>query len=194
MKITESLTRIHAHLCGDGSISFYKTSEKDRINRAQIEYSNKNPILLNNFREDMRKEFGVKMTLRKDKEVIVKSIKLAMLIKENFGDLSSRKWRIPHIIKTSQIEIKLEWLKAFFEDEAYHEIKYNRLKIKSVNYNGLKDVQDILNSLRIVSKITGPNCDGSWYLTIPKFSSIDLLSTFKKEQARKGTFKKSFCL
>jgi len=187
MKLTAELARIHAHLCGDGSMYKYKTSEKDRINRAVISYTNKNPKLLEEFRKDMNKLFDVKMTFkdRHRDEVIVKSIRIFNIINKMFGDLSSRKWKIPKIIKNSSKEIKLEWLKAFFEDEAYHEKRYNRLKIKSVNYEGLKDVQKILSSIKIISNLTGPNCDDSYYLTISKFDSVKEFSNFIKEPIRK---------
>ncbi len=75
--------------------------------------------------------------------------------------------------------------KSFFEDEAYHEKRYNRLKIKSMNYNGLKDVKEMLDSLKIKSSFTGPNCDKSYYLTIPKFSLIKEFSDFVKEPIRR---------
>lgn len=73
----------------------------------------------------------------------------------------------------------------FFEDEAYHEKKYNRLKIKSMNLNGLKDAKEMLDSLNVFSNIMGPNCDSSYYLTIPKFNTIELFKNFSKQPARK---------
>jgi len=76
-------------------------------------------------------------------------------------------------------------VKVFFEDEAYHEKRYNRLKIKSINLKGLKDVKELLTSLNIISNLTGPNSDGSYYITIPHFNSIKEFREFTKEPIRK---------
>jgi hypothetical protein len=185
MEITPELSRIHAHLCGDGFACMFKTKEKDRNLTAVTGYCNKNQILLDKFREDFSKIFGVKMKMKKNKQVSIRSVRIFKQIVNKFGEFGSRKWRIPSTIKNSGREIKLEWLKAFFEDEAYDEKRYNRLKTKSVNYLGLKDAQEMLESLGIVSSLTGPNCDESYYLTISKFNTIEEFKDFVKEPIRK---------
>lgn len=184
-KISPELARIHAHLCGDGFVCIFKTKEKDRNFTAITGYCNKNQYLLDKFREDFSKLFGVKMKMQKNRQVSIRSIKIFKQIINKFGEFGSRKWRIPKIIKSSSKEIKLEWLKAFFEDEAYDEKRYNRLKTKSVNYLGLKDAQEILKSLGIFSSLTEPNCDGSYYLTIPRFNKVQEFKDFVKKSIRK---------
>lgn len=184
-EVSEELARVHAHLCGDGSVCIYKTQAKDRNFIASIAYSNNNQRLLDKFREDFSKLFGVKMKMNEKVDVSVKSIKIFQELTERFGDFGSRKWRIHDSIKNANAIIKLEWLKAFFEDEAYDEKRHNRLRIKSMNLNGLEDAKEMLNSLGIFSNITGPNCDESYYLTIPKFNSVQLFKDFVKEPARK---------
>ena len=193
-EMSAELARIHAHLCGDGSVCIWKTKEKDRNFTAVVGYYNKNQKLLEKFRKDFSKIFGVKMKMRNNRDVSIRSVRLFKELTDKFGKFSSREWRISKIIKDSSENIKIEWLKAFFEDEAYHEKRYNRLKIKSMNNHGLKDVKDMLDSLEINSKITGPNCDNSWYLTIPSFSDVKLLESFKKKPARKATFKREIHL
>ncbi|MBI2654149.1 hypothetical protein HYX02_05040 [Candidatus Woesearchaeota archaeon] len=95
----EILTRIHAHLCGDGNLCFYKTSEKDRINRASISYFNTNIDLINSFRTDMNNLFGVKMTyIPKLTRVSVQSLRIARVLSK-LGEYGARDWRIPRIIK-----------------------------------------------------------------------------------------------
>lgn len=183
--MTSELARVHAHLCGDGTVCIHKTREKDRNVRAIIGYYNKNQSLLERFRKDFSKIFGVKMRMTENKEVFVRSVRIFKELTGKFGEFGSRKWRIPKIIKNSSKEIKLEWLKAFFEDEAYDEKRYNRLKTKSVNYLGLKDAQEMLRSLGIFSSLTGPNCDESYYLTIPKFDTVQEFKDFIKEPVRK---------
>jgi len=184
-EITAELARVHAHLCGDGSVCIWRTKEKDRKFRAVVGYYNNNQKLLNKFRDDFSKLFNVRMKMRKNRDVYVRSIRIFKELTEKFGNFDSKKWRIPLEIKKASKEIKLGWLKAFFEDEAYHEKKYNRLKTKSVNYDGLNDTQEILTSLGIFSSLTGPNCDKSYYLTIPNFNSIEEFKDFVKEPVRK---------
>ncbi len=185
IEMTPELARVHAHLCGDGSVFIFKTIAKDRDFRAGIAYSNNNQNLLNKFRKDFNKLFGVKMKMNEGVDVSIRSIKIFQELTERFGEFGSRKWRIHNSIKNARKEIKLEWLKSFFEDEAYHEKGYNRLRIKSMNPLGVEDAKEMLNSLGIYSSITGPNCDESYYLTIPRFSLVELFKDFVKEPARK---------
>lgn len=184
-EISPKLARIHAHLCGDGFACFFRTTEKDRKFTAITGYCNNNQKLLDKFREDFSNIFNVKMKMRQNKQVSIRSIKIFNQIANRFGKFGSREWRIHDSIKNSDKAIKIEWLKAFFEDEAYHEKRYNRLKIKSMNYMGLRDIKEILDSLNIKSSLTGPNCDKSYYLTIPHFDSVAEFSGFVKEPARK---------
>ncbi len=184
-EISLELARVHAHLCGDGYTCIWKTKRKGRRFFAVTGYCNNNQKLLDKFRKDFSLIFGVKMKMRKNREVSISSIRIFKELKNNFGEFGSHKWRIHKSIKNSNKKIKIEWLKSFFEDEAYHEKKYNRLKTKSVNLKGLKDVKGILNSLKIFSTLTGPNCDKSYYLTIPRFDIVDVFNDFTKEPIRK---------
>ena len=183
--MSPELARIHAHLCGDGSVFIFRTKAKDRNWTGGVGYYNNNQRLLDAFRTDFSKLFRVKMKMRKNREVSIRSVKRAKEFIEKFGKFGSREWRIPEIIKNSDKSIKLEWLKAFFEDEAYHEKRYNRLKTKSINHNGLKDIKWLLDSIEIFSTLTGPNSDKTYYLTIPKFDSIKEFSDFVKVPIRK---------
>lgn len=184
-KMSQELARIHAHLCGDGSVFIFRTKEKDRNWAGGIGYYNNNQRLLDKFRADFSTLFGVRMKMRKNREVSIRSVKRAKEFMEKFGSFGSREWRIHSSIKNSTKKVRLEWLKAFFEDEAYHEKRYNRLKIKSVNSNGLKDIKDLLDSVGIFSSLTGPNSDESYYLTITRFDTIQEFFGFIKEPIRK---------
>lgn len=192
MKISSELARIHAHLCGDGSVYCHSTRQKGRKMIYAAGYYNNNQKLLNKFREDFSKLFGVKMKMRINREVSIISKRIFDELTANFGDFGSRKWRIPCSIKNSTNEIKMNWLIAFFEDEAYHEKRYNRLKTKSINFEGLKDVKEMIDSMGIKCTLTGPNCDESYYLTIPGFSFIREFNGFVKEPARKKIARAGF--
>jgi hypothetical protein len=70
------------------------------------------------------------------------------------------------------------------KDEAYVEDRYNRIKVKSVNFAGLMDLEEMLGSIGVFANVTGPNCDGSWYLTIPHKNSTRFRD-FTKLKVRK---------
>ena len=166
------LARIHAHLCGDGNLCYFKTSEKDRINRASISYYNSNVDLINSFRKDMNELFGVKMTyIPRIMRVSVQSLRIANALCK-LGKYGTRDWRIPRIIKNSNRCIKLEWIKAFCYDEGYTPKDRPFIRIKSMNVSGLKNIKTILHSIEIDSWITGINCDNSWYLNIRKMREM----------------------
>ena len=178
----EVLARIHAHLCGDGNLCFYKTSEKDRINRASISYFNTDINLINSFRHDMNSFFGVKMTYSpRFIKVSIQSLRIANFL-SHLGEYGCREWSVPEIVKNSNKNIKLEWIKAFCHDEGYTPKGKTIIKIKSMNFNGLQNIKELLISIKIDSWITGMNCDGSWYLTIRKMNELE---NFYKKPARK---------
>lgn len=182
MELSEELVRIHAHLCGDGGLYKYKTSEKDRINRAVIIYFNTNPKLILSFQEDMTKLYGVKMTYIPRKSLVkVASIRIANDLL-NLSEYGTRTWRIPIVIKNSSRKLKIEWVKSFSHDEGYLPKDRKIIRIKSMNFLGLKDIQEMLVSLNIPSNLTGPNCDKSYYLNIKKVLELE---NFTKEKSRK---------
>lgn len=85
------------------------------------------------------------------------------------------------------------WLRAFFDDESTVEIKRKRIRIKSINEEGLKQVLKLLSKLKIYSRITGKNIDNSWYLNIyqndlQKYKGeINFLHPLKKEKLNQLT-------
>lgn len=112
--ISIELARVHAHLCGDGSVFIYKTSQKGRVNAGGAGYYNNNQRLLENFRRDFSKLFGVKMKMIPNRQVTISSIRIYKELMKKFGSFGSRKWRIPDSIKIADEGIKLGWLNAFF--------------------------------------------------------------------------------
>ncbi len=181
-KLSKELVRIHAHLCGDGGLYVYKTAEKDRINRADICYFNTNQQLITSFRKDMKKLFGVKMYYDPNNYVVrVKSLRIAKKLLE-LSKYHTRTWKIPQIIKKSSRKLKIEWIKAFSYDEGYLPRDRNIIRIKSMNLNGLKDLKKVLDSIQIPAKLSGPNCDDSYYINIKKIAE---LKKFTKRKSRK---------
>lgn len=180
--LSEELIRVHAHLCGDGGLYKYKTTEKGRINRAEIVYYNTNIDLINSFRRDMNKLFGVKMFFYGKRHMLrVSSVRIADYLL-NLSNYGTREWRIPSIIKDSSKKYKLEWIKAFSHDDGCTPRDRNWIRIKSMNLDGLKDIKHMLDSIKIECWITGINIDNSWYLNIRKEKD---LKYFYKKPSRK---------
>ena len=149
-KITPSLARIHAHICGDGNL--FKYREKDCYGylgcykpnsyreRYGIGYTNMNQRLIREFMEDIKLTFLIK-PLYYNNYVKVKSKDIWMLVKE-LGAGKSRDWFIsPKIMKANR-EIKKHWIRAFFDDEAC--FNDGRIRVRSVNRKGLTQVMKML--------------------------------------------------
>ncbi|MDD5416546.1 MAG: LAGLIDADG family homing endonuclease [Candidatus Aenigmarchaeota archaeon] len=173
MKLSEA--RITAHVCGDGSIGTYiekkslqivhgRKYKRDR-KRYQISYSNTQNILLKEFEKDMLESFGIKSRIWKT-ELRCRSKRVYDRICI-LGGGKSRSWFISNEILNNNNSIKKAWLRAFFDDECTIDLTNNVVRIKCVNLNGLKQVEKLLKDINIYSKITGPNCDKTWYLTVP---------------------------
>jgi len=189
IQITSPLVRIHAHLCGDGGVYQYQSSEKDRIRRAYVMYFNNNADLIRSFRRDMQHLFHVQMTFIQKRDTLkVASIRIATFLLR-LSEYGTRTWRIPPIIKGSSRKHKLEWIKAFSLDEGYLPPDRNCIRIKSMNVHGLQDLKEMLDSLHISSSLSGPNCDESYYLNIKKMAE---LTNFSKKKSRKYSGGRTF--
>jgi len=181
----KELVRVHARLCGGGHISKYKTSEKDRKFRAEVVYTNFDEENLKEFKQDLSEVFGVNPYLSNNRgRVQVKSIRIVEELERRFGDLQSDKWSIPSEVLELGYSKKLEWLRAFIRDDGYYDEANNRLRIKSMNLSGLEDIKNMMDSMRINSKITGPNCDNSWYLTVSELNAYEKLFQIAKDKKK----------
>lgn len=176
-KITSVLARIHAHICGDGHLFRYK--EKDCYGymgcykpnshryRYGIEYTNFNSLLIKEFMEDTRLTFGLKPYYL-DNRVRVKSKDVWNLLK-GLGGGKSRDWFVSSKIMKAGKEIKKNWIRAFFDDEACFN-DGGRIRVRSVNRNGLTQVMKMLKEF-VPSHITPKKNyypDHSVYLNINK--------------------------
>ncbi|MDO8661895.1 MAG: hypothetical protein Q7K98_01565 [Candidatus Omnitrophota bacterium] len=176
-KITPALARVHAHVCGDGNL--FQRREKDSYGymalykpnsyrfRFGIQYTNFNQRLINEFTGDSKSTFGLKPYFR-DNRVTVKSRDVWRLMKE-LGAGKSREWFIsPRIMKVSR-EIKKNWIKAFFDDEACFNAN-GAIRVRFVNRKGITQLKKMLNEF-VPSHITPKNDyypDHSVYLNINK--------------------------
>lgn len=150
-QITPALARIHAHVCGDGNL--FRSSEKDsygylgrykpnrRRYRYGIGYTNYNQRLIKEFMEDTKLTFNLKPYYR-DNYVRVKSRDVWILLKD-LGAGKSRDWFISARIIKAGKEIKKNWIRAFFDDEACFNAN-GRIRVRSVNRKGLTQVMKMV--------------------------------------------------
>lgn len=179
-KITPTLARIHAHICGDGNLFQYK--EKDCYGylgcykpnsyryRYGVGYTNMNQKLISEFMEDIKSTFLIK-PLYYSNYVKVKSKDVWVLLKE-LGAGKSHDWFISSKIMEVNKEIKKNWIRAFFDDEACFNAG-GRIRVRSVNRKGLTQVMRMLREF-VPCHITPKNKyypDGSVYLNINKIDA-----------------------
>ncbi|MBR9682535.1 MAG: hypothetical protein GOV02_02580 [Candidatus Aenigmarchaeota archaeon] len=174
MPITKALARIHAHVCADGWLCCYIEKNALQIVRGrryhrdrkkyEIGYCNTDESLLEQFKKDMRKTFDI--NTRRNKFELRTRSKRVFEILSILGAGNSRNWFVGHEIIDAGKIIKRNWIRAFFDDEATVDTRFKRIRVKSVNFNGLKQVKDLLDCLSIKSHITGENIDNTWYLSI----------------------------
>jgi len=185
IKITPKLARLHAHICGDGYMYKGKTRRskkelkqhprKNTIrNRFYLRYCNNEQILLNQFIIDIKEVFNRKAVLISKKNEIDVQGKWLYLLFKKLGAGKSKEWFIPSEIMLASNKVKIEWLKAFFDDESYVDKKRKRIVLNIVNKRGLLQIKELLSQFNIDSRLNGPykyKQYFSYHLTINKNSS-----------------------
>ncbi len=149
--------RIHAHICGDGHLY---VEEGKRGKRYVIEYTNTHAELVNEFIRDAINEYKVSpsVIIHKGAFIVRFKSKYAFNRLKQLGAGKSREWRAPIQIFYAEDRKKTtslirNWLRAFFDYEAYIDMSTKRIVVTSVNYYGLLDVRDMLTYLNIDCKV-----------------------------------------
>lgn len=177
IKVSPEIARIHAHVCGDGSvyISYRKRSPCDLKkrnwsniyrNEYTIEYYNNELELVFEFVNDFKISFNRNLKTIKNK-VRFRNVKY-IIEKLELSGKNSYNWYIPKFLMNSKEEIFCNWIRAFFDDESYIHPLRRRIVVKSMNKNGLLQIKSLLTKLKIRASVTGPNCDKSYYLFVHK--------------------------
>ena len=139
---------------------------RDRV-RYEIGYCNTDNKLLEEFSKDVLDIYKIKVRKRKSTDLVFKSKRVYSRIKE-LGGGDTRGWRIGDDVLQSKKRVKSFWLRAFFDDEGTVDKTNRVVRVKSMNEEGLHQARDMMNSINIPSRITGPNCDDSYYLTVSR--------------------------
>lgn len=178
--------RIASHVCSDGWMLTYveknslqivngKRYYRNRI-RYELGYCNTNKKLLEEFSKDVLGIYKINVRRRKSTDLIFKSKRVYSRIKE-LGGGNTLGWRIGNEIRKSEKIVKIFWLRAFFDDEGTVDKTNLVVRVKSMNNAGLNQARCLMNTIDVPSRITGPNCDDSWYLTVSRRDLIKFQKT-----------------
>jgi len=167
-QVTPEEARIHAHVCGDGSLGIAK---RKRGNKSELEYevtyTNKDSVLLNEFKADVKSVYN-RVASQSGWNVKFSSKRVFERLKE-LGAGDSHTWYISDQILESQKDVKRAWIRAFWDDEGT--VGRNGLLASSVNHHGLSQVCDMMRSIGVPAHITGPYRDKTsfkWHLRVNK--------------------------
>ncbi|MBS3124726.1 LAGLIDADG family homing endonuclease [Candidatus Woesearchaeota archaeon] len=84
---------------------------------------------------------------------------------QQYGSFGTFEWKIPLEVLSGTTEIKMEWLKAFFDSEATVQVSPPKIILYSANLIGLHQVQQLLHEFSIIGRINGPYA-GAYRLTL----------------------------
>jgi hypothetical protein len=178
--------RIAAHVCSDGwMITYMEKNSLQIVNgrkyyrnrkRYEVGYCNTNKKLLEEFSKDILDVYKIRVRKRKSTDLVFKSKRVYSRIKE-LGGGNTHNWSIGKEILQSKKRAKSFWLRAFFDDEGTVDKTKFVVRVKSMNKTGLNQARSLMDTIGLPSRITGPNCDDSWYLTVSRRD----LKKFKKE-------------
>lgn len=151
----ENVARFIAHVQADGCFS---------RERNYFRYFNKDLDLIKDFVDSVKMGFSLTCNLsykgRTCYQIGFRNKSLAPLL----GKVSfqSKNWIIPNFILKGSDLIKCSYLQAFFDDESCVTFRkrkegYDRsIRLQSINKKGLVQLKQVLESLKISSKLYGP--------------------------------------
>lgn len=154
--LTKEKARIIGHLIGDGCVYKCRTDYN-------MKYEVKDNDLLEQFEKDLIFVYGLKPT--KGFNPSGKTSKLIPYVRLRsklvFGDLKrycefgSANWFVPSQILFANQNIKIEFLRALFDDEGsvIPERDSAIIRLYSINLAGLKQIQKMIEEFNIPSKI-----------------------------------------
>lgn len=143
-------------LCGDGwiyissnnySISLSVARETHRDSFADIleRWSGIKPCHTKRVRK-----FGMKKCIAYDVSL---NSKIVCLWIDKIGKYKTKEWRVPEKVENGNIEIKVGFLSGLYDSDGTNDSR-NSIHIRCTNYNGLKDVDKMMNELGCMTKFS----------------------------------------
>ena len=148
---------ISAYLCGDGSICI-----RQEKHIYEIRFAIDDLILAKRIVNLFEREFNVSPIIKKIKSktatgpgyfnvrISSKPVGKHLLQIGSYGGLD---WNIPLKLDT---ESKKEWIRCFFDCEAYVNLLKKQIQVKSINQVGLNNLKELLEEQQIFPKFYGP--------------------------------------
>ncbi len=140
--------RICGFLAGDGNLLI---AGKNNKHHNTVRFFPDHHSLIKPYIEATLKVYNKKPKIIKKKNYYCLNIDSKPMVEDILSTttLGTSTWSIPKSLKSNNE--KIEWLRAFFDAEAYVHQKY--IRVQSVNGEGLKEVKELLGDLNIYSKI-----------------------------------------
>ncbi len=181
LQLDEDLSYIFGVLCGDGCISYNKNMQRYQIIllATDQEFVDKFRNILGNYfkisptnefrktrNKNWRDQYVTRLCSREACDFILK-----------IGGFGKAEWKVPEIIKVSKNNIKSSFIRGFFDSEGEIDKDIGRVGATSMNFDGLREVQDLLASLNIKSTIIKrkdlrPNTSQKYVLRVHDKNSI----------------------
>jgi len=153
------LIKIHAYVSSDGIIDTWKCKEIRGNNirvrkRLRVRFYNQEEELIRDYLDAVRKAHPQQKYIRYSKKRSEIEIRSQIICKSilKLGKVSTKNWEVPKKLNNKQ---KIIWTRAFADcDGTVGHYNYNRyVAIDSINLNGLNQIANTLNKLRISSRI-----------------------------------------
>lgn len=151
--ISPEKAAIHAYLCGDGFIKV--RTDKWAAGHHDIRIWPDNRELAEFIVNLFKKEFNIEPKIRNLHNHFRVEIgnKPAFLNLIKLGNYSTTGWKIPKNLSKCALK---EWIKAFFDCEANVDLNNKVIALKSINFEGLREIREKLLLFNIESKLYGP--------------------------------------
>ena len=142
-------SRLLGYIAGDGNIL---VSGKGKCTHNTLRFYPDNESLITPYEEATKTIYNKKSKIKKEKNYYSLTIDSKPLIEDitSICDLGTYDWKIPDFV-LKETANRIEWIKAFFDAEAYVHNKY--IRVQSVNSQGLNQIKYILQNLEIHSRI-----------------------------------------
>lgn len=160
-KLSKEKIAIMAYICGDGYIAV-----RDKGFHHDIYIALDDLYLAKKLAGLFLKEFNILPRIKKEKTKVKDGFgyysvrvasKPACLHLLSIGQYGGLNWTIPSGLSKNLLK---EWIKCFFDCEAYVNYSKRQIQVKSVNGKGLGDLQSKLFRLKVQGKVYGPFDNG----------------------------------
>ncbi|MBU3907049.1 MAG: hypothetical protein KKA64_02240, partial [Nanoarchaeota archaeon] len=183
LKLNSDLAYILGVLAGDGFIDYNDSRRNYHIGLAVTDKE-----FVEKFKESLFNFFNINSSneFRKSKNENWRDQYLTRLCSKeacNFvnsiGKFKKENWRVPNIIKNSKKSVRCSFLLGFFDSEGEIDSEAKRIGATSMNLEGLKEIEDLLKSIRIRSTIIKrkdprPNTHQKYVLRLQDRKSMEL--------------------